>query len=123
MLDVSALLPNSTLKIYLLTVGMFGFAFSYSVGIGVVVWLAISELLPTRIRSKGLAICLFANSMISTVLAAVFPELKLIIGYSGVFFILAAFTLVYFLVALLLVPETKGKTIEEIEIYFRKKYD
>jgi MFS transporter, SP family, galactose:H+ symporter len=122
-LGAGSLLPNSTLKIFLLTVGMFGFIFSYSIGIGVVVWLAMSELLPARIRSKGLAICLFANSMISTVLAAVFPELKLIIGYSGVFFMLAAFTLVYFIVALLLVPETKGKTIEEIELYFRKKYD
>jgi MFS transporter, SP family, galactose:H+ symporter len=122
LLGIASLLPNSSMKILMLTIGMFGFVFSYSVGIGVVVWLAMSELLPTKIRAKGLAICLFANSMISTVIAAVFPGLILIIGYSGMFFILAGFTICYFIIALFFVPETKGKTIEEIELYFQKKY-
>lgn len=105
--------------ISLLTVGMFGFVFAYGIGIGVIVWLATSELLPTKIRSKGLAICLFTNSMVSTVLAAIFPDVVQLIGYGGVFFILCAFTVVYFIIALFFLPETKGKTVEEIEMYFR----
>jgi MFS transporter, SP family, galactose:H+ symporter len=122
-MGVASLMQPSKLTIGLLTLGMFGYIFSYCIGIGVVVWLATSELLPTAIRSKGLAICLFANSMISTILAAVFMIMKAHIGYSGVFFMLAGFTVVYFLIALFFVPETKGKTIEEIEEYFRHKVE
>ncbi|MCF7790685.1 MAG: sugar porter family MFS transporter [Victivallales bacterium] len=120
-LGIAASMAVSDFKTVLLTLGMFGFIFAYGVGIGVIVWLAMSELLPTAIRSKGLAICLFANSMVSTVLAAVFMTLEKSIGFSGIFFLLAGFTVVYFIIAVFFLPETKGKTIEQIEEYFRKK--
>jgi len=42
-------------------------------------------------------------------------------GYSSMFFLFASFTLVYFLVAALFLPETKGKTLEEIEAHFEGK--
>ena len=116
---VASLLPDSQFKVVLLVVGIFGYIFCFGIGIGVVVWLAMSELLPTAIRAKGLAICLFANSMLSTIIAAVFVVTKVHIGYGGVFFIFAGFTIIFFIVALFM-PETKGKTIEEIEEYFRK---
>ena len=116
---LASLLPNSQLKVILLVIGIFGYIFCFGIGIGVVVWLAMSELLPTAIRAKGLAICLFANSMLSTIIAAVFVIAKVRIGYSGVFFIFAGFTIIFFILSLF-TPETKGKTIEQIEEYFRK---
>lgn len=122
LLGVISLFPASAFKIIVLTIGMFGFMASFSFGCGVVVWLAMSELLPTAIRSKGLAICLFGNSMVSSILATVFPVIKEHIGYSGLFFMLAGFTIVYFIIAKFFLPETKGKTIEEIEEYWVTKY-
>ena len=108
-------------KVTLLAVGLYGFTMSFAIGCGVVVWLAMSELLPSNIRSMGLAICLFCNSMISSILANVFPVLTEAIGFSGIFFLLAGCSVIYFIVAAFFLPETKGKTIEEIEEYFRSK--
>ncbi len=121
LMGVASLMNASSFKVILMAVSMYGFAMSYAVGIGVVVWLAMSELLPNKIRSVGLGICLFCNSMISSVLANVFPVLTESIGYSGIFFMLAGCSVVYFVIAAFIMPETKGKTIEEIEEYFRHK--
>ncbi|MEI6055998.1 MAG: sugar porter family MFS transporter [Lentisphaerota bacterium] len=123
LLSLASILSTSALKITLLTIGMFGFMGCFSFGCGVVVWLAMSELLPTAIRSKGLAICLFANSMVSSILATVFPIIREAIGYAGLFLMLAIFTIIYFVVAKFFLPETKGKTIEEIEEYWVLKYE
>lgn len=123
LMAIASMMAVSNLKIVILTIGTFGFILSFAFGCGVVVWLAMSELLPTAIRSKGLAICLFGNSMISSILATIFPVLKDTIGYSGLFLVLAGFTVLYFIVAKFFLPETKGKTIEEIEEYWVEKYE
>jgi len=119
---VATMLPDSSsVKVILVCIGMFGFIFGYGIGIGVVVWLAMSELLPSKIRSRGIAIALFGNTIINTIILAIFLDVKNAIGYSAIFFILAGFTIVYFLFTLIAFPETKGKSIEEIEEIFRKK--
>jgi MFS transporter, SP family, solute carrier family 2 (myo-inositol transporter), member 13 len=74
--------------------------------------------MPTRIRSNGMSIALLINQLVSTTLAAIFLPFVARHGYSSMFFLFAAFTLVYFLVATLFLPETKGKTLEEIEAHF-----
>jgi predicted MFS family arabinose efflux permease len=102
---------------------MFGFIISFAIGCGVVVWLAMSELLPQAIRSKGLAICLFGNSMLSSILATLFLVIREKIGFSGLFFMLAGCSLIYFIVAAFFLPETKGKTVEEVEEFWIKKYE
>jgi SP family myo-inositol transporter-like MFS transporter 13 len=90
----------------------------YAFGPGVVVWLALSELMPTRIRSNGMSIALVLNQMVSTTLAAIFLPFVGRFGYSSMFFLFGGFTVIYFLVAVFLLPETKGKTLEEIEAHF-----
>jgi MFS family permease len=94
------------------------FMASYAMGPGVCVWLALSELMPTRIRSNGMSIALVLNQSVSTGLAAIFLPFVSKFGYSSMFFLFACFTLVYFLVAAIFLPETKGKTLEEIEAHF-----
>ena len=101
--------------------GLIGFILFFAIGPGVVVWLAISELLPMPIRGRGMALALFLNSMASTILAAVYLDLVSWIGYGGTFWMCGGFTIIYFVVATFVLPETKGKTLEEIELYFRKK--
>ena len=91
----------------------------FAVGPGVCVWLALSELMPTRIRSSGMSIALLINQSVSTVIAAVFLPTVGKYGYATVFFIFAGCTVVYFLTAAFLLPETKNKTLEEIEEIFR----
>jgi len=58
--------------------------------------------------------------VINTIILSYFLVVQRAIGYSGIFFILAGFTIVYFIFTLVCFPETKGKSIEEIEEHFRK---
>ena len=94
------------------------FIASFSIGPGVVVWLALSELMPTRIRSRGMGIALLLNQGVSTAIAGFFLPVVGRFGYFAAFAIWAACSLVYFLVAAFFLPETKGKTLEEIEASF-----
>ncbi|VXC68516.1 MFS transporter [Massilia sp. 9I] len=94
------------------------FVAGFAVGPGVCVWLALSELMPTRIRSNGMSIALLINQFVSTVIAATFLPTVGYYGYSAVFFAGAGFAVLYFLTAAFLLPETKGKTLEEIELHF-----
>ena len=59
-----------------------------------------------------------ANKPAAYTLAGIFLPFVSKHGYSSMFFLFASFTLVYFLVAALFLPETKGKTLEEIEAHF-----
>ncbi|MES3021713.1 MAG: MFS transporter [Pseudomonadota bacterium] len=97
------------------------FVAGFAVGPGVCVWLALSELMPTRIRSNGMSIALLINQFVSTVIAAVFLPTVGYYGYSTLFFFGAGCTVLYFLTAAYLLPETKDKTLEEIELHFAGK--
>jgi MFS family permease len=106
---------------WLVAIGLFLFMGFYAVGPGVCVWLALTELMPTRIRSNGMSIALVLNQLTSTVLAGIFLPYVSKHGYSSIFFLFAAFTVIYFIVAVFFLPETKGKTLEEIEAHFEGK--
>jgi MFS transporter, SP family, solute carrier family 2 (myo-inositol transporter), member 13 len=103
---------------WLVAVTLFVFMAFYAVGPGVCVWLALSELMPTRIRSNGMSIALVLNQAVSTTIAAIFLPTVGKYGYSTMFFGFAAFTVIYFVTATFFLPETKGKTLEEIEAHF-----
>ena len=101
------------------TVCILFFVAFFAVGPGVCVWLALSELMPTRIRSNGMSIALLINQFVSTSIAAVFLPMVGRYGYASMFFFWAGCTVVYFLVAAFFLPETKGKSLEQIEAHFR----
>ena len=94
------------------------FVASFSIGPGVVVWLALSELMPDRIRANGMSICLFVNQMVAFAISDAFLQWVEKSGYATVLFWLAGFAFLYFLTARFLLPETKGKTLEEIEAFW-----
>jgi MFS family permease len=106
---------------WLVAIGLYCFMAFYAVGPGVCVWLALSELMPTRIRSNGMSITLLINQLVSTVLAGIFLPFVSKYGYSSMFFLFASFTVVYFITIVFFLPETKGKTLEEIEAHFEGK--
>jgi hypothetical protein len=103
---------------WLTAIFIFCFMAFFAVGPGVCVWLALSELMPTRIRSNGMSIALVINQAVSTTIAAIFLPTVGKYGYSTMFFAFAACTIVYFITATFFLPETKGKTLEEIEEHF-----
>ena len=103
---------------WLVAITLFVFMAFFAIGPGVCVWLALSELMPTRIRSNGMSIALLINQAVSTTIAAIFLPTVGKYGYSTMFFGFAACTVVYFITATFFLPETKGKTLEEIEAHF-----
>lgn len=105
---------------WLIAVTLYAFMAFYAIGPGVCVWLALSELMPTRIRSNGMSIALVINQIVSTTLAAIFLPVVSDYGYSTMFFVFAGITVIYFITAAIFLPETKGKTLEEIEEYFER---
>jgi MFS transporter, SP family, solute carrier family 2 (myo-inositol transporter), member 13 len=108
----------STHNGWLVAISLLVFMAFFAIGPGVCVWLALSELMPTRIRSNGMSIALLVNQAVSTTLAAMFLPTVGKYGYSTMFFGFAACTVIYFITAAVFLPETKGKTLEEIEAHF-----
>ena len=109
--------PNATHG-WLVALGLYTFMAFFAIGPGVCVWLALSELMPTRIRSNGMSIALVINQIVSTTLAGIFLPVVSKYGYSTMFFLFAGFTVIYLITAVFFLPETKGKTLEEIERHF-----
>ena len=94
--------------------------FSYSFGPGVCVWLVLSELMPSRIRARGMSIALFSNQFVAWGLASAFLPLANSCGFGVLFFVFAVFGIVYF-TTVLFIPETNGLTLDQIETLFERK--
>lgn len=94
-----------------------GFAF----GPGVCLWLMSAELLPTRVRSLGMGLGVLCNALVSIGTTAAFLPVVGNFGYAAMWGIWLACTIAYFLFAAFLLPETKGRTLEEIEAHFARK--
>jgi len=65
-----------------------------------------------------MSIALVINQLVSTTLAGIFLPVVSNYGYSTMFFLFSAFTVLYLMTVMFFLPETKGKTLEEIEQYF-----
>jgi sugar porter (SP) family MFS transporter len=114
------ILPEGSLQGWALLIGLIVFIFFYALGPGAYIWVIMSELLPTQIRSKALGVALFLNSMMSALLATVFLPAIHHIGDSSMFFICGIFTLIYSFIVFKLVPKTTGRSLEDIEKGFIK---
>ena len=111
--------PSTTTGIFCL-VAFFVMQVFYALGPGICVWLVLSELMPSRIRANGMAIALFSNQFVAWGLASSFLPWVNAWGWASMFFFFAANGVIYFIVSLL-IPETKGKTLEELEHLFERK--
>lgn len=119
---INYFMPVSHISGILSLIGLLSFIIFFAVGPGVVVWLAISELFPTRVRGKGIAICLFFSSLSSAALTTFFLPLVKFLGVGQTYWLFAFFTGCYFLLTYFFLPETKAKSLEEIQsVFFDKK--
>ena len=87
----------------------------FAFGLGVVVWVCMAELFPNRIRGRALSISNMALWIAVTVLMATFLSLTKLLGASGVFLLYAGLCILSFTYIYFKLPETKNRTLEEIE--------
>jgi len=88
---------------------------SFGVGLGPGVWVVISELFPTRIRGRAMSIATLCLWLACILVTATFLSLVEAIGSTGAFWLYAAMSVVNLLFISRVMPETKGRSLEEIE--------
>lgn len=88
---------------------------AFAVSLGPVVWVVLSEIFPNRVRGKATAIASMALWIADYVVSQSFPPMLDSAGPAVTFWIFGAMSLITFLFTMRVVPETKGKSLEEIE--------
>jgi len=92
---------------------------SFAVGLGPVFWLMLSEIYPLRIRGRAMSVGTAANWSANLIVAVSFLTLTRVMGKAATFWLYGAVSIGAWLFAFFLVPETKGKTLEQIEAYMQ----
>lgn len=88
---------------------------AFAVGLGPVFWLLIAEIYPLKMRALAMGAATVANWAANYVVAATFLSLAGLLGTAGIFWLYAAMGVLTWIFVLRLVPETKGRTLEEVQ--------
>jgi MFS family permease len=92
---------------------------SFAVGLGPGVWVLLSEIFPTRIRGRAMSIATISLWIACVVLTMSYLTLVRIASISGAFLIYASMCVLTFFIVWKLTPETRGRSLEEIERLWR----
>jgi sugar porter (SP) family MFS transporter len=92
---------------------------SFAVGLGPVFWLMLSEIYPLRIRGRAMSVGTLANWAMNLIVALSFLSLTQLLGKPATFWLYGVITAASWVFAFFLVPETMGKTLEQIEAHWR----
>ena len=96
-------------------VGLVIFIASFAFSLGPVVWTVINEVFPSHVRGRGVAVATAINWFAAWVVAQTFLTLVDAISTEGTFLLFAGFCVVTFIYVRWFLPETKGKTLEEVQ--------
>jgi sugar porter (SP) family MFS transporter len=99
----------------LILFGILGFVASFAISIGPVMWVMFSELFPLRVRGLAISFAGFINSSVSFGVQLVFPWELATFGSSFTFLLYGIFAFLGLIFVWKVVPETKNKTLEELE--------
>ena len=97
------------------------FVAAFAMAMGPVPWIIISEIFPARIRGRASSVGVFTIWTACYVVAQTFPLLKDKIGPAATFWIYAICSLASLIFVVIVLPETKGRTLEEIEASWHRK--
>lgn len=99
----------------LILIGILGFVACFAISLGPVMWVLFSELFPLRIRGVAISFVGFVNSAVSAGVQFIFPWELSTIGSSMTFLIYGLFAFASLIFIIRVIPETKGKSLEELE--------
>ena len=111
-----AILETATnINATLVLIGVLGFIACFAFSLGPVMWVLLSELFPNKYRGFAIGVIAFVNSFISWIVQLLFPWELSNLGNALTFFIFGAIACIGFFVMIKILPETKGKSLEQIE--------
>ena len=119
-LGIAFVLPSLSSSLGLLAViSLMLYVGSFAIGLGPVFWLMISEIYPLRIRGRAMSTATIVNWGTNLLVAITFLSLIQLIGTPGTFWLYSIIGIIAWVFVYFLVPETKGKSLEEIEMQLR----
>ncbi|MGO1591295.1 MAG: sugar porter family MFS transporter [Ancrocorticia sp.] len=113
-------MAQSVFRSYVVLALMMLFLFFMQAFVSVIFWLMLSEIFPLRIRGKAMGLAVFANWIANFIVAMLFPPLQESLG-GALFFIFALINFGTIFFYLKFIPETKGRSLEELERHFQSQ--
>lgn len=99
----------------LVLIGILGFVACFAFSLGPVMWVMLAEMYPNKYRGLAIGFIGFINSFSSWLIQQIFPWELSNLGNALTFFIFGAIALLGFFIFLKVLPETKGKSLEQLE--------
>ena len=114
--DGAILEAATSINATLILLAILGFVACFAFSLGPVMWVLLSELYPLKYRGFVIGVIAFVNSLISSLVQLIFPWELSNFGNTLSFFIFGMIAFVGFLILLKILPETKGKSLEQLEV-------
>jgi len=112
----SALVSNAIdMNPLLILFAILGFVASFAISIGPIMWVLFSELFPNNVRGMAISFVGLINSAVAFLVTFIFPWELQNIGNAGTFLIYGIFAVIGLIFVMRILPETKGRTLEELE--------
>ena len=105
----------------LLLVGILAFVAAFAMALGPITWIVNSEIFPTKLRGRAMAVAIVLLWLADFLVIQTLPRLRESVGLAATFWAYGFFSLLTVVFAIFMVPETKGRTLEEIEASWRRK--
>ena len=116
------LLAPGLFRAYMILLFVIMFVFIMQGTAGPLVWLMLAEIFPLEMRGFAIGISVLILWITNFFVGLFFPSVVAALGISSTFFIFAVIGALSFVFILTMVPETRGKTLEQLEAQFRQKY-
>ena len=113
--DGEILETATNINAVLVLIGILGFIACFAFSLGPVMWVLLSELFPLKFKGLAIGVIAFINSLVSSLVQLIFPWELSNLGNALTFFIFGFIALVGFFILLKILPETKGRSLEELE--------
>ncbi|HPA18488.1 MAG TPA: sugar porter family MFS transporter [Verrucomicrobiae bacterium] len=105
---------------WMLLAGVLCFVAAFAMAMGPVSWIVNSEIFPTKLRGRAMSVSIFLLWLACFIVSQTFPMLLEAAGPSRTFWVYSGLSLLSMVFVILWIPETKGRTLEEIEASWRK---